>query len=95
MIGLSGSWPLTDSRLCPADGPAGCGPGGELLKAVVSLPMLCAHVRREVLPLTQLGVAWGLLRGELKKPVRVALIRLRNGNATKEGHHWEFDKSGT
>ena len=30
---------------------------GALVKAAVQLPVLCAHVRRETLPPTQLGVA--------------------------------------
>ena len=55
------SRPLTYPRLCPADGSAGCGPGGRwvgiLVKAAVSLPVLCSHVRRETLTPTQLGVA--------------------------------------
>ena len=31
--------------------------GGDLVKAAVPLPVLCAQVRRETLPATQLGVA--------------------------------------
>ena len=35
------------------------GPVGEgTCKAAVTLPVLCAHVRRVTLPPTQLGVAW-------------------------------------
>ena len=48
---------LTYPRIFPADGPAGCRPGGwALVKAVASMPVLCAHVRREKYLPTQLGV---------------------------------------
>ena len=36
---------------------------GALAKVAVSLPMLCAHVRRGTLPPTQLGVSYALLKG--------------------------------
>ena len=42
---------------------------GALVKVAVSLPVLCAHVRRETLPPTQLGMAYAPLKGGLKKPV--------------------------
>ena len=62
------------------------GPVGALVKAAVSLPVLFAHVRRELLLPTQLGAAWALYKGDLKKPVRVALIGLSYENATKAAY---------
>ena len=40
---------------------------GGLVKVAVSLPVLCVHVRPETLPLTQLGVAYALLKGGPKE----------------------------
>ena len=47
------------------------------------LSVLCAQVRRETLPPTQLGVAYAILKGDLKTPVQVVVIWLRSENATK------------
>ena len=76
------SWPLNFPRLCPADGPAGCGPGGwALVKAAASMLMFSAHVRREASLPTQLGVAWYIPKGDFMKPVKADLIGILNGNA--------------
>ena len=43
--------------------------GGELVKAAVPLPVLCAHVPRETLPPNSVGRGLSYIKEALKKPV--------------------------